>query len=126
MMRFKVSHGPKPYNKLIKKIVEKTTTTQLQLVSNLNTDMCPWNPPSMAFAVKWHRRLKDVLTASPLFFFFLVYPSVSQIVLEALRCDDLGPDGKFLATDYRVDCNADKHDTYTKVAYGAIAAVLRA
>ena len=77
---------------------------------------------SKDFAVKWHRRLKDVLTASPLFFFFLVYPSVSQIVLEALRCDDLGPDGKFLATDYRVDCNADKHDTYTKVAYGAIAA----
>ena len=47
--------------------------------------------------------------SSMLFTIFIVYPPVSRTVISALKCDNLGHDGKFLHADYRVDCDSDNY-----------------
>ena len=79
--------------------------------------------PSTCAMLKKHAKkdvLVDLLWQSSLFFFFLIYPSVSQIVLSTFSCDDLSFDGKFLSSDYRINCETMEWEAYRNFAIFAV------
>jgi len=47
---------------------------------------------------------------------FFVYPMVSQLVISALVCKQLGPDLWLLSYDYRVDCRTARYEEFKKFA----------
>ena len=79
--------------------------------------------PSTCAILKKHAKkdaLVDLLWHSSLFLFFLIYPSVSQIVLSTFSCDNLSFDGKFLSSDYRINCETTEWEAYRNFAIFAV------
>ena len=62
--------------------------------------------------VRNYPNLKEITAkfeSSVLLFLFLVYPSLSQTVMRALKCRTYGADGSLLEADHRVDCNSPEY-----------------
>jgi hypothetical protein len=53
--------------------------------------------------------LRDTCYTWIFYLLYLCYPLCSQTVLSSFHCQDLGPAGVALVSDYSVDCNSDKH-----------------
>lgn len=55
-----------------------------------------------------------------LFLLFLVYPPTSSTTFEAFNCNDLGKMGKYLRSDYTINCDGTQHALAEAIAWTTV------